>query len=50
MRFVQMIAAAVAAFLSIAPAVPVATADGEEPASLFDPWDQIGAAAWRPGL
>ncbi len=43
-------AAAVAAFLSVAPATPVAAADGDVPASVFDPWDQIGSGVWRPGL
>jgi acetyl/propionyl-CoA carboxylase alpha subunit len=47
---VAQAAAAVAAFLSVAPPVAIATPDGEVPASDFDPWDQIGAAAWRPGL
>ena len=43
-------AAAIAAFLSVGPPVPVPIADGEVPASVFDPWDQIGASAWKPGL
>jgi acetyl/propionyl-CoA carboxylase alpha subunit len=46
---VTQAAVAVAAFLSVAPAAPVAAVDGEIPASVFDPWDQIPSGAWRPG-
>jgi len=40
-------AATVAAFLSVAPAAPVAASDDEIPASAFDPWDQIGVGNWN---
>ena len=46
---VAQAAAAVAAFLSVAPAAPEATAEGDVPASMFDPWDQIGARSMEAG-
>jgi acetyl/propionyl-CoA carboxylase alpha subunit len=51
-RAIARAAAAVAAVLSAAGPAPLAPADGEAPASAFDPWDLIAAgpgSAWRPG-
>ena len=43
-------AAAIAAFLSQDKPAPEAIEGAAIESAAFDPWDQIGAGAWRPGL